>query len=107
MLVPRERLSFDLTDLIEHTIDEWSQIKASGLVQPPAESCGDFIAAEMSARDLRLADSQNEEALFDGSASDGQFREAIIAALDRWLIATESKPKTPEDIDDYNRPCSE
>jgi hypothetical protein len=107
MFVPASRMPFDLGELIEQAIDQWTEIKVPGLLQPPAESYGDFIGAEVYARGLRQAIDQTDEALFDADASESQFRETVIAALDRWLIATEIRPRTQEEIDRYSRPCGE
>jgi hypothetical protein len=77
------------------------------IVQPETETHRDFIAAEMTARDLRRSNLDNVEAVFDPSASETLFREAVIAGLDRWLMETETHPRTLGDIEDYDRPLGE
>lgn len=107
MFVPRDQLTFDLADLIEHAVEEWSEIKGTGLVQPDTETFGDYIAAELVARNLRQVDPRSDDALFDAGASRERFREAVFAALDQWLIESDIRPNTPEEAEDYNRPLGE
>lgn len=104
--VPRDLLGFDLASLIEDAIERWSSIQGTEVIQAPAESFGDFIAEQMDARDLRLADDHSDDALFNADASEAQFRQAVAAGLDDWLLAT-IRPRTPEEIDEYNRRCGE
>lgn len=107
MFVPRDQLGFDLADLLEKTVGEWSGIKGTELVQPNTETYGGYIAAELTTRNLRQADPDSDDALFDANAPEGQFREAVIWALDRWLIESEVRPRTHEEAEDYNRPLGE
>lgn len=104
MFVPAQELGFNLEALIEETVAAWSEIKQSGLQQPESESYGDFIADELNAQNLRSAES--DQATFNATASECQFREAIIAALDRWLLETD-RERTIEDDDNYARPLGE
>jgi len=104
--VTREQLGFDLSELIEVTIEQWSTISGAEIV-PPSEDCGDFIASEMDARKLRQDDGSSDGALFNADVPPEQFRDAVIAALDRWLIETEISPLTAEEGEGYNRPCGE
>ena len=96
MFVRKEDLPFDLAEVIKRAVAEWSRIAETGLADPPVESYGDFIAEEMNARALRQIGPE-DGALFEASASESQFRDAIISGLDRWLIATERKPRTPQE----------
>jgi hypothetical protein len=107
MFAPPDRLAFDLAELIEQTVAEWSEIKEAGLIRPEAETYGDYIASELTARNLRQVDPDTDDALFDAYAPVGRFREVIIAALDRWLIESEIRPNTPKEAEDYNRPLGE
>ena len=71
-----------------------------------ADSCGDFISDEMDAPGLRrqVAD----DATFNDEADGKAFREAVFAALDKWLAKVEiSMKRSPEEMEEYRRPCGE
>jgi hypothetical protein len=55
IFIPREQLGFALAEVIERTVDDWSEIRGSDLIEPESESRGLFIAAELNARRLRNA----------------------------------------------------
>jgi hypothetical protein len=106
MFVSRDRLRFDLAALIENSVSDWSTTQPMGFTRPVVESCGDYISDEMDACGLRRQDT--DEATFDDQADSSAFREAVFAALDRWLVKVEiSMKRTPEEMEDYRRPCGE
>ena len=76
------------------------------ITRPAAESCGDFISDEMDGRGLRRQDANN--ATFNDLAEPEAFRRAVFAALDRWLVKVEiSTRRTPQEMEEYRRPCGE
>lgn len=104
--VSRNCLSFDLQDLIERAVSEWSINQALGLTRPVAESCGDFIAAEMEAIGLRRW--IDDEVLFNSEASQSEFSDAVCAGLDKWLVKVEiSLARSPEEMEEYWKRCGE
>lgn len=105
--VPRDQLAFDLASLIEKTIDGWSTIQGTDIDGTPPESASDLIVSELNRSGLRRSTEDSDDAVFSSDATETQFREAIIAALDRCLFETESRPRTRDEIDDYNRQCGE
>ena len=107
MFVRASELPFDLKALIEQTIENWSAIKATGAVREPTDSFGDFIAAELNASGLRSVSDSHDDALFNAAASETEFRNGVIAGLDRWLVTTECRPPTPVEWDHYCRPLGE
>jgi hypothetical protein len=107
MFVRASELPFDLKALIEQTIENWSAIQAAGVVLEPTESYGDFIAAELNASGLRSVSDSHDDALFNATASEAEFRSGVIAGLDRWLVTTEYRPRTHAEWGDYCRPLGE
>jgi len=106
IFIPPGRLSFDLAALIEIAISDWSTIQPMGFTRPVVESCGDFISDELDARGLRRQDT--DAATFNDEAESGVFREAVFAALDKWLVKVEiSTKRSPEEMEEYRRPCGE
>lgn len=106
MFVPKKQLGFDLAGIIETAIEDWSVAQPLGFTRPVAESCGDFIAAEMDAWGLRSL--VGDEAMFNSDKTEAEFRECVFAALDHWLIKVEiSMLRTPEEMADYLRRCGE
>jgi len=106
--VTRDQLGFDLAALIEDAIDDWSKISGTAIDDPPSEACGDFIASEMDARGLHRDDPASDEAFFDADPPPAQFRDAVLAGLNRWLIETEPvHPLTTAEADEYGRKCGE
>jgi hypothetical protein len=94
MFVGAMELSFDLAGLMMRTTAEWSESEGS----IPAGSSMDFVVEELTIRGLRQFDDTG--VAFDASASEGQFREAIIAGLNRWRTVS-SAPKTPQEREAY------
>lgn len=109
MFVPRNSLSFDLRDLIERAVTDWSITQPLGFTRPIAESCGDFIAEEMEIVGLRRCiGDEADEAHFNNEASEMEFREAVFAALGKWLVKIEiSVRRTPDEMEEYWRTCAE
>jgi hypothetical protein len=77
------------------------------VVLEPTESYGDFIAAELNASGLRSVGDGHDDALFNATASETEFRNGVVAGLDRWLVTTECRSLTPGDWDTYCRPLGE
>ena len=98
MFVRRQELPFSLTQLLSECVTEWAGR------QPLPEGYEDFIVAEMDRRGLRLFSSDSDEALFDDQRNIADYRLCIVEALNRWQAET-SKPRTREDVENYNRPC--
>ncbi len=109
MFVPRNCLDFDLGDLVERAIKEWSIAQPLGFTRPIAESCADFIVDEMEADELRRwVGDEADEACFNSEVSEMEFREAVFAALDKWLVKVEiSMERTPGEMKSYWRKCGE
>ena len=100
MFVPHEQLAFNLTRLLNECVTDWA------LGQPLPEGCDDLIVAEMDSRGLRFFSADSDEALFDGERNVADYRLCIVDALNRLQSET-SKPRTREDVENYNRPCGE
>jgi hypothetical protein len=106
MFVSPECLSFNLAALIEAAVSGWSASQPMGLARPVVESYGDFISDEMDARGLRRQDA--DDATFNDEADGKAFREAVLAALDKWLVRADiSMKRSPEGMEEYRRPCGE
>jgi len=106
MFVSPECLPFNLTALIETAVSDWSASPPMGFTRPVLDSCGDFISDEMDARGLRRQDA--DDPTFNDEAESEAFREAVFAALDKWLVMVEiSMKRSPEDMEEYRRPCGE
>ena len=106
MFVSPDQLSFDLAALIEQAISDWSTTQPLGFTRPVVESCGDFIVAEMDRNGLRQL--AGEQAVFSNGPTVADYRECVFAALDRWLVQVEiSTKRTPEEMEQYRRPCGE
>lgn len=106
MFVPADRLTFDLASIDRHDYRRLAEIQPLGFTEPVVESCGDFIVAEMESSCLRRL--EGDEASFSDEATPEEFRDCVFAALDRWLVlrATSTR-RTPEEMDEYDRPCGE
>ena len=100
MFVRRDQLPFSLTQLLRECVTDWA------LGQTLPQGYEDFIVAEMDSRGLRLFLPESNEALFNGERNIADYRLCIVEALNRWQTET-SKPRTPEDVENYNRPCGE
>jgi hypothetical protein len=107
MFVRASELPFDLKAVIEQTIENWSAIKSAGVGLEPTESYGDFIAAELNASGLRSVSGGHDDALFNATASEAEFRNGVVAGLDRWLVVTGCRSLTPGDWDTYCHPLGE
>jgi hypothetical protein len=104
MFVSPKCLPFDPASLIETAVSDWSIIQPMGFTRPVVDSCGDFIADELDARGLRRQDA--DDATFDDEADSGAFHDADFLALDKWLVKVEiSMKRSPEEMEDYRRPC--
>lgn len=104
--VSRDCLSFDLQALIERAVSEWSITQPLGFTRAVAESCGDFIVAEMEAVGLRRW--IDDEVRFNSEASEAEFTDCVFAGLDKWLVKVEiSLKRTPEEMEEYWRRCGE
>ena len=100
MFVRREELAFSLAQLLRECVTDWE------LGQRLPEGYEDFIVTEMDSRGLRVFSADNDEALFDNQRNIADYRLCIVESMNRWFAET-SRPRTPEDIEHYNRRCGE
>lgn len=100
MFVERDELPFNLTQLLQDCVSDW----ALGRTLP--EGYEDFIVAEMDRRNLRSFSPSSTEALFNAGHNIADYRLCIVEALNRWQTET-SRPRTAEEVENYNRPCGE
>jgi hypothetical protein len=104
--VPPDQLPFDLSRVIKQAIVDWETIQPLGFTRPTNESSGGYIVTEMESMGLRRLN--GETAWFKANATAETLRACVFAALDHWLIAAEiSTKKTPEEMDEYQRPLGE
>lgn len=100
MFVRPDELTFNLAQLLRECVTDWA------LGQTLPEGYEDFVVAEMDSRGLRLFSQDSNEALFNGERNIADYRLCIVEALNRWQAET-SKPRTREDVENYNRACGE
>jgi hypothetical protein len=97
--VPINGLRFDLLWLLKKYILERFPSE-----ETVPDGLGDFIAAGMETAGLRTF--IGDELLYDKHRGAHEYKNCISAALDRWFREA-SRKRTPQELDDYYRPCSE
>jgi hypothetical protein len=97
-------MNFPLMTLVEKAMNDWVEMQRLGVSRQIAESCGDFIVQEMDRTGIRHLPDDSPK--FDSQATPEDSRECVFGALDRWLVET-STARTPEEMNEYRRPCGE
>lgn len=96
--VPREELRFSIEELLEECFRPWR-----GRLLP--EGLEDLVVAELDRCGLRELP-PNGEALFNRVKGREEYRQCILSCV-RRLADDMSRPLSPEDLENYRRPCGE